>query len=458
MPPVRQTVDGVFAALRETRERTLALVEGMTEEQLSRTVTPLLSPLIWDLGHIANFEQRWLLGSDDPALDGMFNPFKQPRAVRGKLPLPTREECFAYLAAVRDRVAGLEDRIDPYLAELVIQHEQQHNETMLQMLRMMDDYAPPENLRRPAGESGADPAAEYAMAAAIEPAAAGPATAATIESRAAAGPGAGLASLPEWIEYPAGDYLIGTATEPGAFAYDNEQLAHTVTLPAFAVAALPVLNRDFRRWVEGGGYRDLSCWSAAGREWLEAEGATTPLHWQIENDRVLERGFGNPRSLPDDAPVIHVSWYEADAYARAHGARLPSEFEWEVAASYDPAAGADGARRRHPWGDGDWRPALANLDQLAFGTVPVGACASPVTPTDMAGQAWEWTSSEFAAYPGFTPFCYEQYSAPFFSQGYRVLRGGSWATRARSVNNRFRNWDLPQRRQIFSGFRLARDA
>ncbi|MBI4897009.1 MAG: ergothioneine biosynthesis protein EgtB [Actinobacteria bacterium] len=436
---MRSRVDGVLAVMGETRERTLALVRDMTEEQLSRVVTPLLSPLIWDLGHIANFEQRWLLGSDDAELDAMFNPFKQPRAVRGKLPLPTRDECFAYMTAVRDRVAALESAIDPYRAELVIQHEQQHNETMLQMLRMMDDYAPPKGLWQVAGETGVMGAASETDQFATETAVA-------------------AAASPEWIEYPAGGYLIGATAEPGAFAYDNEQSAHTVMPAAFAIASRPVLNREYRQWVEGGGYRNLSDWSPAGREWLKSEGATAPLHWLIEGGQAFERGFGEPRPLLDDAPVIHVSWFEADAFARAHGARLPSEFEWEVAASYDPATGPGAARRRHPWGDGQWRSGLANLDQRAFGTVPVGVCAPTGAPSDMAGQVWEWTSSEFAAYPGFSPFCYEQYSAPFFDQGYRVLRGGSWATRARSVDNRFRNWDLPQRRQIFSGLRLARDA
>lgn len=171
--------------------------------------------------------------------------------------------------------------------------------------------------------------------------------------------------------------------------------------------------------------------------------------WEIDD-------FGRSRPVDTAAPVGHISWFEADAFARSSGARLPTEFEWEVAASYPPATGADGARRRYPWGDEEWVPGGANLDQLMFGVEPVACAEGASGPVDMLGQVWEWTSSEFQAYPGFEPFAYAEYSAPFFDNGYRVLRGGSWATRARSVDNTFRNWDLPQRRQIFAGLRLAR--
>lgn len=422
MAPAQSTTDGVLAAMCETRTRTLSLVGELTEAQMTRVITPLLSPLIWDLGHIANFEQRWLLGDGDPEIDVMYNPFQQPRADRAELPLPGAEECFNYMRQVRERVEELDRGPDPYLAELVIQHEQQHNETMLQLLWMMDDFAPPEGLRM----------VDAATSTSFDPATG-------------------------WINYPTGGYDVGTTVEPGNFAYDNEQQRHSVTLSSFAMASHPVLNGEYRAWVQGGGYADPTNWSVDGRDWLAKTGATAPLGWSIDGGEVFECGFGATRALEDYAPVAHVSWFEADAFARAHGARLPSEFEWEVAASYDSAAGASGERRRYPWGDEPWRPGLANLDQLAFGTLMAGACCPTGMPIDMAGQVWEWTSSEFAAYPGFEPFCYSEYSAPFFNGAYRVLRGGSWATRPRSVDNRFRNWDLPQRRQIFSGFRLARD-
>lgn len=399
-----------LAALQETRDRTLSLVSTLGADQLTRVVTPLLSPLVWDLGHIANFEQRWLLGESaaaDDELAVLFDPFRQPRAVRGDLPLPGPEQSFEYMAAVRERVLASEDELDDFKLELVIQHEQQHNETMLQLMRMIDDYEPPADLRRDDMQL-------------IQPSAAAVARGGE-----------------RWIEYPSGEYRIGRPRPGGGgFAYDNESGEHSHYLAAFEIGRRPVSAGEYREWVDAGHAKPPMGWLRDGSEWLIT-------------------GFGDPRPLDESAPVIHVSWYEADAYARAHSARLPTEFEWEVAASYDPATGADGLRSAYEWGDRRWTPFDANLDQLAFGPRPAGR--SEGRPADMLGQVWEWTSSEFQAYPGFRPFAYERYSAPFFAAGYRVLRGGSWATRPRCVNNLFRNWDLPERRQIFSGFRLARD-
>lgn len=431
-----------LTGLEEARERTLALVASLSEEELARVVTPLLSPLIWDLGHIANFEQRRLLDLGDERLDDLYNPFEQPRRGRGDLPLPEAAECFAYMRRVRELVAERADELDPWRVELCIQHEQQHNETMLQLLRMLDGYEPPPNLRGPQPEVVA-----------------------------------GAGEL-RWIAVPAGWYVIGSDAESRMFVYDNETRAHEVWIDAFEIASRPVTNGEFREWIESGGYERDEHWSDAGLRWLAEERPRGPLGWVWEGSEPFEIGFGEPRPIDERAPVIHVSWFEAEAYACAHAARLPTEHEWEVAAS----GGVSGVRRRHPWPEsragvgaprrrgmdvvdgvadgacGGWRPELANLDQLAWGTVPVGTCATPDGLFDVVGQVWEWTASEFAAYPGFEPFEYAEYSAPFFDAGYRVLRGGSWATRARTVDNRFRNWDLPQRRQIFSGFRLARDA
>lgn len=431
---------GLLDVLGETRTRTLALVAGLGDDQLSRVVTPLLSPLVWDLGHIANFERRWLIGGEDEPFDELYDPFRQPRTARGELPILSGEDCFAYMERVRERVIDRFDDLDAYLVELVIQHEQQHNETMLQLLRMLDGYAPPP----------LDPGVNAGN---------------SLRGRALQG------ISPEsggWVRFPAATYRVGTAPGRGdQLVYDNETGEHDVTLGSFEIAALPVTNGEYREWIENAGYSRPEHWSPAGREWLAAEGVNEPLGWlRVDGDGgvgqaiFLETGFGDPRPLDDDAPVTHISWFEADAFARAHGARLPTEFEWEVAAAHDPADVA-APRRRHPWGDEAWRPGLANLDQLAFGTLPAGACENGRVgegPVDMAGQVWEWTSSEFLPYPGFRPFRYERYSAPFFNAGYRVLRGGSWATRARTVDNRFRNWDHPQRRQIFAGVRLARSA
>jgi iron(II)-dependent oxidoreductase len=328
------------------------------------------------------------------------------------------------------------------LVELVIEHEMQHNETMLQLLRGLDGYRPPAELR-----------GRYVA----------PSTGAQHirlrESAARSYRPARGNSAPGWVGFPDGTYRIGsTPQDETHLIYDNEMAEHDVELAAFAIATRPVTNGEFRAWIDDGGYDRREWWSPEGWQWLSAEPVSAPLGWLVDVDEIFEVGFGDARPLDDLAPVCHVSWFEADAFARAHDARLPSEFEWEVAASYDPRDGAKGTRRRHAWGDAAWSPGAANLDQLAFGTVAAGASDHGFGLIDMNGQVWEWTSSEFGAYPDFEPFCYETYSHPFFDDGYRVLRGGSWATRARTVNNRFRNWDRPQRRQIFCGFRLARDA
>lgn len=422
-------------ALAEARARTLALVEGLGEADLSRVVDPLLSPLLWDLGHIANFEQRWLLGSGDDDLDSIYNPFEQPRALRGELPFLHSDESFDYMSAVRAQVEPRLESLDPALVELVIQHEQQHNETMLQLLRQMDGYTPPESLT------------------ANHVAPAGPQR---VRLREAASRAYRPTRSRDWIEFPAGEYRVGSEPGEAPFIYDNELAAHDVSLERFEIAARPVTNGEFIEWIELGGYNKHEWWSPLGVEWLTEATPAAPLDWRSHGGEWFANGFGAERPVDPDAPVCHVNWFEADAFARAHGARLPSEFEWEVASAYDPRTGPTGPRRRHAWGDEDWVPGDANLDQLAFGVLPTGSTDHGFGPIDMGGQVWEWTSSEFAPYPGFVAGAYREYSEPFFNAGYRVLRGGSWATRARTVSNRFRNWDFPQRRQIFSGLRLAR--
>jgi len=170
--------------------------------------------------------------------------------------------------------------------------------------------------------------------------------------------------------------------------------------------------------------------------------------------------FGWEEDLPLDEPVQHVCWYEADAYARWAGRRLPTEAEWEKAASW----GSDGHKRPYPWGDEDPGPHLANLDQRHFRPAPVGAYPRGATPGaaggchHLLGDVWEWTSSDFEPYPGFRSHPYREYSEVFFGSGYKVLRGGSWATSPLAVRTTFRNWDHPIRRQIFAGFRCARDS
>lgn len=417
-------------ALSEVRRRTLALVEGISDEDLVQVHSPLMSPLAWDLGHIAAFEDLWLVHRfagrpmvrEDLAV--VYDAFETPRAQRGNLPFLAPEGALEYLAEVRELVVYLaQDRGvgDGALHEMVARHEHQHCETMLQTIQLarLEQY----------------PAAARAAGATAE-----------------APPRDSKSGL-ELIEVPAGPCTVGA--RPTGFAYDNERPRQRVNLDRFSIAKTPVTNGAYLEFIDGGGYRRQEVWSKEGWEWRQQHDVKRPGGWT--DDLKAEWRLGSYEPLDPASPVVHVSWFEADAFARAHGARLPSELEWEKAASWDLAAGE---ARDYPWGDGAPQPGLhGNLDQLHRGPVVAGsypAGDSPYGISDAIGQVWEWTDSVFEGYPGFSAHPYPEYSEVFFGQGYRVLRGGSWATRARVATASFRNWDFPQRRQIFAGIRLAR--
>jgi iron(II)-dependent oxidoreductase len=408
--------DELLAALSQTRELTLALVAGLGDDVLERVHDPIMSPLIWDLGHIAAYEDLWLLhrfaGEDllRPDLAALYDAFETPRAVRGDIPFLRRAECLEYMAAVRARAVAAIERLgvgDGVVHELVLQHEQQHNETMLQTLGLAG------LLPAPAAWPGRNGGGEA--------------------------PGAGGLEL---VDVSAGEFEMGSPRD--RFSYDNERPRHGVFLPAFRIGRTPVTNATWLTFTEGGGYVRREWWSDEGWAWKEDYDITHPAS-PVED--------GHP-----DKPVVHVSWFEADAFARSHGARLPTEAEWEKAATWDQGTRTT---RRFPWGDAPTTARHANVGQRAFGTAPVGSHPSGAAPCGalgMIGDTWEWTSTVFDGYPGFVAHPYREYSEVFFRKGYRVLRGGSWATRARVATPTFRNWDLPQRRQIFAGVRIAMDA
>jgi iron(II)-dependent oxidoreductase len=425
----------IAARLEAARARTLTLVESLSEDALNGVHDPLLSPIVWDLGHIATFEDLWLAQNAfgaQPLREGLgqvYDPFIAPRSERGRLPYLRSSDCIDYMRAVRERVlellasADLPSAAGPLLAggfvyEMVVRHEQQHSETILQTLQTIPDgeYSPPRT---------------------------------EVRSEVVTRP-------TEMLLVPEGPFEMGAAAAlaGGRFAYDNELSRHEVEVGAFLIDATPVTNGDFIEFIADGGYERPELWSEDGRRWLE-RGRHLPRYWQPDRDALSARAFD--RTLPVDPgrPLCHVSWYEADAFARYAGKRLPTEAEWEKAASFDGRA-----TRAYPWGDAPPTQDLANLDQLAFAPAPAGARpagASPCGAVQMVGDVWEWTSSAFEPYPGFEPFPYREYSEEFFGGPYRVLRGGSWATQADAVTNTFRNWDYPERRQIFAGLRCAKD-
>jgi iron(II)-dependent oxidoreductase len=353
-------------ALEQSRRATLALVEGLSDDVMHRPLDPIMSPLVWDLAHIAAYEDLWAvhrLGGEPllhAELAAKYDAFETPRAVRGEIELLNRREALQYLDDVRVRTLAVMERVGPSeLHDLVIFHELQHTETMRQALFIGG---------QPGGEPDALPAAE---------------------------------GTPNWIEFDGGDFEMG-AQQNGRFVYDNELPRHRVTTGRFAIQGFPVTNGSFLSFAEGGGYEYRPWWTDEGWSWKQCYDITHPGGWT--------------EGPPDDlaAPVQHISWFEADAFARSQGARLPTEAEWERAVTWD---------------------------QEIHGI----------------GAVWEWTSTEFDGYPGFKAHPYPEYSEVFFRKGYRVLRGGSWAASPVVATRTFRNWDLPERRQIFSGVRLARD-
>jgi iron(II)-dependent oxidoreductase len=385
--------------LEEARSHTLTLIEPLTEEQLNRVYDQILSPLIWDLGHIANFEELWLvrrIGRRE-ALRGelgeLYDAIEQPRKIRGELPILRADEVRPYMEQVRERTLEVLGEIDldpedPLLAdgfvyEMLLAHEHQHNETMLQLLQMVEAYEP----------------AKVDGSVAEEPVSQGP----------------------EMVLVEGGSHEIG-APDVG-FAYDNERPRHPVELEPFWIDRTPVTNNAYMAF-------------------LEETDAEPPMYWERDGEGGwIRTAMGRTAEVDPRQPVIHVSWHEADSLARWAGKRLPTEAEWEAAAA--------GARRER-----------ANLDQLSFGCSRAGCYAdgaSDCGAVQMLGDVWEWTSSDFTAYPAFQAFPYPEYSEVFFGDTYKVLRGGAWATRRDVIRTSFRNWDLPERRQIFSGIRCATD-
>jgi gamma-glutamyl hercynylcysteine S-oxide synthase len=381
---------GLADALDGARRRSLDLLDPLSEEDQRAQHSPLMSPLVWDLAHVGHYEELWLLRAVartqpiDPTHDDIYDAFKHVRQERAKLAILGPAEARRHIAMVRGLVLDVLEKVEldpavPLLSDgfvygMVAQHEHQHDETMLATLGLMESPDP-----YPHG-GGPTP---------VPPAEAG-----------------------TEMFVPGGPFVLGTDLEP--FAYDNERPAHAVDLAPFWIDRFPVTNRQYLAFIEAGGYDEPRFWSDAGWAQRLSEQLVAPLFWNhAGGGSWAVRRYGHQIDLPLDEPVQHVCWYEADAYARFAGRRLPTEAEWEK--------------------------------------------ASPVLERPF-GDVWQWTSSDFTAYPGFVTFPYKEYSEVFYGSDYKVLRGGSWATSPLVARTTFRNWDFPVRRQIFSGFRCARDA
>jgi len=427
--------DLVAQELDRARHRTTTLTEAVDDDDLIRQHSPLMSPLVWDLAHVGNQEELWLVrdvGGREPVrrdIDELYDAFKHPRRDRPALPLLNPAEARRYVHEVRDKALDVLDRVrfdsgggsarlvaDGFAFGMIVQHEQQHDETMLATHQL---------------RSGAP------VLTAPEP------------------PPARVPVGGE-VLVPGGPFTMGTDTE--AWALDNERPAHVVDVPAFFIDRALVTNGEYAAFVDDGGYDDQRWWSGQGWEHRVTSGISAPMHWRRDGAGWVSTRFGRTGAIVADEPVVHVCFYEAQAYAAWAGRRLPTEAEWEKAARHDPATGRS---RRYPWGDETPGPEHANLGQRHLHPAPAGAYpagASPLGVHQLIGDVWEWTASDFHGYPGFRAFPYEEYSKVFFGPDYKVLRGGSFGTDRSACRGTFRNWDYPIRRQIFSGFRCARDA
>ena len=431
--PVTPTTDlrhRIAAELDRTRARSALLTEAVDDADLMRQHSPIMSPLVWDLAHVGNQEELWLVrdvGGREPVrrdIDDLYDAFKQPRRDRPLLPLLRPDEARAYLDTVRTKVLDLLDSVrfddrrlvtDGFAFGMIVQHEQQHDETMLATHQLR--VGPPVLTAPPPPPSAAPVTGQVLV--------------------------------------PAGPFTMGTSTDP--WALDNERPAHRIDLPAYLIDAAPVTNAAYLAFIADGGYAQRRWWSEAGWQHRCSAGLSAPMHWQRDGSDWGYLRFGRFSPLIPDEPVVHVCYYEAEAYAAWAGQRLPTEAEWEKAARWDPVSGRS---RRYPWGDDDPTAEHANLGQRHLAPAPVGAYpagASPLGVHQLIGDVWEWTSTGFDGYPGFAAFPYREYSEVFFGESYRVLRGGSFGTDRAACRGTFRNWDLPIRRQIFSGFRCVRD-
>jgi iron(II)-dependent oxidoreductase len=401
--------------------RTFDLVADFTDPQWLGPRHSTINPPIWEVGHLAWFTEKWVLrhAGQRPPLwaeaDALYDSAAVPHAARWDLPYPSVAETLDYLRQVRqavlDVIARGPSQCEQYFILLSVFHEDMHGEAFLYTRQTL----------------------EYPR----------PALAGSPASRMKAGP------LPGDVTIPGGTLQLGAMAEE-QFVFDNEKWAHPIEVRPFAIARAPVTQAEFAAFVEDRGYTRRELWSPAGWEWRARAGAEHPINWRRDGSGWLRRDFTDWVALEPHRPVVHVNWYEADAYCRWAGRRLPTESEWEMAASTEP-------KHRFPWGDAPPDATRANLDATSLGCCDVAALSagdSTAGCRQMIGNVWEWTASDFGPYPGFVPDPYKEYSQPWFGT-HKVLRGGAWPTRARLIRNTWRNFYTPDRRDVWAGFRTC---
>jgi len=427
----------LIAMLQNARARTYELIGDLDAGQLMGPKLGTINPLRWEIGHVAYFYEYFILRQlygrqsllGNQQADALYDSIAVSHDTRWDLPLlslpKTRDYMQAVLDSLCDRLEGpTASEADSFIYQFGVFHEDMHTEAFIWGRQTL-----------------AYPTPIFAD---------------VIDANEARNAGA----HPGYVDIPGGSFYLG-ADPDAAFLFDNEKFAHEVQVQPFSIAKAAVTNAEFAEFIAAGGYRLDSCWSAEGLQWRYENQASHPGYWIADGpDKWLMRRFDQTIPLPACEPVIHVTWYEADAYCRWAGLRLPSEIEWEVAALGE--ASGDGRlalhKRRYPWGNSPPEPGHANLDGRALGCVDVAAFAagdSAFGCRQMSGNVWEWTSSKFQPYPGFSADAYKEYSTMLFGST-RVLRGGAWTSRSRMLHGTYRNFFEPDRWNIFSGFRACK--
>ncbi len=410
------------------RKYTLAIYEHLTPAQLQVPQVAIVNPPLWELAHIAWFQEFWCrraqpgrapLPAHYPHFDAWYNSSVIPHAARWLLPHPSYEVVLQQMGETFEDTLQALERADAdalYPFGLAALHEGMHGEALLMTLQTLALPAPPLLLER-------------------------------------AAPGAAIIGGAEItardIAYAGGTFLMGAPPGASRFVFDNEKWAHPTTVAPFAIASVCVGNAEYAQFVDDGGYGRREWWSDAGWEWRAASSARYPAHWCKDGSLWLVRW--NNRREPMDAaqPVMHVNLHEAQAYCAWARRRLPTEAEWEFAAC------AGGGPANYPWGEGATLLRDCVLEARNGRPVAAGESDARLGPlAHMLGNVWEWTATPFEPYPGFAVDPYVDYSAPWFGN-HTVLRGGSFVTASCLIHNRFRNFYVPGRNDMFVGFRTC---
>jgi iron(II)-dependent oxidoreductase len=425
--------------LADARARSLELFNSLDDEQIIGPRLGTVNPLLWEVGHVAWFAEQFvlrLLYGEPPLLgngDALYDSIDIEHSVRWDLPILGRKRCLEYMQDVLDKIGerlpgggnDMATEQDSFIYQFAAFHEDMHTEAYTYSRQALEYPEPPLAIARDFDAARLDGGAH-----------------------------------PGDVEIPGGRFRLGSDGS-APFLFDNEKWSHEQIVYPFQIARAPVTNAEFAAFVADDGYQRRDLWRDVGWDWKMEMDALHPVYWVSDGPGKWQlRHFDQRIDLPLHKPVIHVNWYEAHAFCRWAGRRLPSELEWEVAAAGSPAGGGgeiSAIKRRYPWGDAPESASRANLDGRALGTADVGAYTEGDSAwgcRQMLGNVWEWTATQFDPYPGFKADAYQEYSEPVFGTR-KVLRGGAWASRGRMVNNMYRNYFTPERRDVFAGFRTC---